>query len=211
MKPALAHCQVVKKKLRAGRSAFTLVEVLVSLTLGLLLMALSMNFFCAALRSLSSSNAQGIINNQGAYALALIQSRVRLATLVSNNVSGTTLTLGFDDNPLVDSNGDGIPYNDQDHYERFQIQNIGTTNAITNALFYYPDITVTNHRVLISAGVTNLPGWKSFTVTNSATVLIRLNIVDPYSCDHYQSLDLQGAAVSLNRAVATNSVSILPY
>jgi Tfp pilus assembly protein PilW len=187
------------------------VELIVSLALGLLLMTLSMNFFCVALRSLSSSNAQANINSQGGYSLALIQSRVRLATLISNDVSGNILTLGFDDNPLVDSNGDGIPYNDQDHFERFKILNIGTTNAITNALFYYSDTTLTNYRVLISAGITNLPGWQAFTVTNKATVLIRLSIVDQYAGDYYQCLDLQGAAVSLNRQASTNVVAILPY
>lgn len=196
---------------RPHESALTLMEVLVAMSIFMLVMVTTMNYFCVTGRALSGSTTQCNINTQGAYAFQLIQNRVRLATLVSNSTSGNTLTIGLDDNPAVDSNGDGVTWNDQDHFERFQVRNIGSTNSPTNAMIYIPDITKTNETVLIKSGVLNLPGWNYFTVTNTATVLIRFGITDNYSNDYYQSFQVQGAALALNHKVFTNSISILPY
>ncbi len=192
--------------------AFTLVEVMVASAAGLLVMAGAMAFMNFAGISMSGITGQTILNQQAGNAIEFVQSRVRLATSVSNSLSGNTLTLSFDDDPTVDSNGDGKPYNDKDHFERFKFIGVNgsTSTIITNKLVYIPNINNTNQQVLIPAGVHNLPGYNIFTVTNGATAIIRLSVVDTYAGDHYQSIDIQATALPLNRSSTTNVISILP-
>lgn len=224
MKLSCASClSESSRRRRTGEAALTLMEVLVATSILMLVMVTTMNYFCVIGRGLSSSTSQCELNWQGGYALQMIQNRVRLATLVSNDSTGNILTIGLDDNPLVDSNGDGIPWNDQDHYEQFIVTNTASTNVTTNftiisgstgtnMLIYIPDTRYSSNRtVLISSGVRNLPGWNIFTVTNAATVLIRYGITDTYTNDYYESYEIKGCAVALNRKVATNTISILPY
>ena len=195
-----------------GRMAFTLVEVMVASAAGLLVMASAMAFMNFAGFSMSGITGQTILNQRAGNTVEFIQSRIELATSVSNNVSGNTLTLSFDDNVLVDSDGDGKPYNDKDHFEQFKFIGVnGSTNtAANNILVYIPDIRQTNQQVLIPAGVHNLPGYNIFTVTNGATAVIRFSIVDGYAGDRYQSVDIQATGLPLNRAFSKNVISILP-
>ena len=194
------------------RSGFTVIELLVASSIGLLVMAGTMAFFQFANISLSGTTAQTLLNQQAGNTMEFIQSRVRYATSVSNDASGNVLTMSFDDNPAVDSDGDGTTYNDKDHYERFQFVGVnGSTNTTSsNRLVYIPDITETNQRVFISAGVHNLPSYNIFTTTNTATVIVRFGIVDNYVRDHYQSIDIQATALCLNHPPLTNFVGIIP-
>ena len=199
-----------------GARAFTLVELMVSSSLALLIMGGVMIFLQFGGTYISGITAQSAINQQAGNAMEFIQMRMRLATSVSNDASGNTLTLSFDDNPAVDSDGDGTTYNDQDHFERFQFIGVnGNTNTIsTNSLvyipLYVPNAPATNRQVLIPAGIHNLPGYKIFTVTNQTMVIVRFSIADGYVGDHYQGIDIQGTAVPLNRPIATNFVAIIP-
>jgi Tfp pilus assembly protein PilW len=191
--------------------AFTLVELMVSSSIALLIMGGVMIFLQFGGTYISGITAQSAINQQAGNAIEFIQMRARLATSVS--ASSNTLTLSFDDNPAVDSDGDGTTYNDKDHFERFQFVGVnGNTNTIsTNRLVYIPDVAApANQRVLIPAGVHNLPGYSIFTVTNQSTVIIRFSIADGYVADHYQGIDIQATAVPLNRPIATNFVTIIP-
>jgi hypothetical protein len=98
-----------------------------------------------------------------------------------------------------------------DHFERFQfIGSNGTNNYAGNKLIYIADISKSNQVVLIPTGVRNLPGYPIFTVTNSATTIIRFGIVDGYGRDHFQSIDIQSMAVPLNRPKATNIIATFP-
>jgi hypothetical protein len=156
--------------------------------------------------------AQALCNQQGGNAMEFIQSRARLAVCVSNDSSGNALTLGFDDDPAIDSSGDGITYNDQDHYERFQFIGVNgsTNNCATNQLVYIPNITNSYQKVLIPAGVRNLPRYNIFTVTNGYITIVRFGIVDNYSRDHFQSIDIQGTVAPYNRPTGTNVIGIIP-
>ena len=64
--------------------------------------------------------------------------------------------------------------------------------------------------MLIPAGVRNLPGYNIFTLSNYSEVLVRFGIFDRNSRDHYQGIDIQATAYSLNRPASTNFISILP-
>jgi prepilin-type N-terminal cleavage/methylation domain-containing protein len=206
------HCQ--PNILRPdGKSGFTLIETLVASTLGGLVLTGSLAFIYFSAVSVSGITAQSLINQQAGNTIEFIQSRFRFATSFSNDVAGNALTLGFDDNYSVDSDTNGITYNDQDHYERFQFIGVNSTNTTacaTNQLVYFPNITSTSNRTLISSGVRNLPGYNIFTLTNKSFAIIRFGIVDKYSGDHYQAADIQGTAVSLNRPFTNNVIAIFP-
>lgn len=200
--------------LRLGaRTAFTLVEVMVATGILVLVTAGAMTFMSFAGVSFSGITAQNVACGRAGSAIELIQSRMRFATTVSNNASGNILTLGFDDNYSVDSDGDGKPYNDKNHFERFMFQGVNTTNAAacsTNRLVYVPNIASANSRVLVPKGLRNLPRYNIFTITNQAIAIIRFGIVDVNNRDRYQAVEIQGTAVSLNRPSTTNFVGILP-
>jgi hypothetical protein len=175
-------------------------------------MAGAMTFLWFSGLAVSGVASQALCNQQAGNTIEFIQSRARLAVCVSNDTSGNALTFGFDDNPTVDSNGDGNAVSDKNHYERFQFIGVNgsTNNPSTNRLVYIPNISDTNRQTLIPAGVRNLPGYKIFTVTNGATTIVRFGIVDGYGPDRYQSIDIQATAVPLNRPAATNTIGIIP-
>jgi prepilin-type N-terminal cleavage/methylation domain-containing protein len=203
----------IRTLLRPGNhSGFTLIEVMVASSIGLLVIAGVMMFMSFSGTSLSGTTAQSLINGRAGYAIEFIQNRARLATCVSNDASGNVLTLGFDDDPNTDSDNDGKPYNDRDHFEQFKFIGVnGSTNTIsTNRLVYISDTRNGAAKTIIPAGVHNLPGYNIFTVTNRVMAIIRFNLADGYSRDHYQGIDIQATAVSLNRPTSVNIVTILP-
>jgi type II secretory pathway pseudopilin PulG len=199
---------------RADRAAaFTLTEMMVASGVSGLVMAGAMLFFWFGSRGLSGVTAQALCNQQAGNAVEFVQTRARLAVCVSNDSSGNTLTLGFDDDPTRDSDGDGITYNDKNHFERFQFRGVngsGAANSKTNSLIYIPNISNAASQILIPSGVRNLPGCNIFFVTNGATIIIRFGLADSYVWDRYQSIDIQGTALLLNRPSTTNIIGILP-
>ena len=204
--------QSAKRATRARAClAFTLVEIIVASALALLVMGGVMAFLWFCGLGVSGVSAQALCNQRAGNAAEFIQSRARFAIDASNDASGNVLTLAFDDNPTNDSDKNGITYDDMDHFERFQfIGNNATNNYAGNMLIYIPNITNKNQVVLIPTGVRNLPGYPIFTVTNSATTLIRFGVVDGYGRDHFQSIDIQSMAVPLNRPKGTNMIATFP-
>src|ERR1041385_4959311 len=179
------------------QKGFTLAEVMVACAIAVMILAGAMTFMNFAGISMSGITTQSTVNDQAAQALQFIQSRVRTATAVSNDTSGTVLFLGFDDNYGKDSNTNGLAYDDVDHFDRFEV--IGSSTNVqssTNKLVYIPATGA--QKVLIPTGVCKLPNRRIFPVTNSATILIRFAIVDSYANDRYQSIDIQSIAVPLN-------------
>ncbi len=194
---------------RPSERAFTLMEMIVASGISVLILTGAISFINFASITMSGITAQSTINDQAANAVQLFQSRARIATSVSNDATGTIVTLRFDDDYETDSDGDKVPYNDLNHLETFAM--IGTSadlQSSTNSLVY----TSTNgyQKILIPSGVSPLPGQWVFTVTNGATVLVRFGVVDTYARDRYQSIDMQTTAVLLNRRVLTNYIAILP-
>jgi hypothetical protein len=201
-------------KLRSGiTSGFTLVEIMVACGIFVVTVGGALTFFNLANTSISGITTQSRMSSQAGGALECLQRRARFATSVSNSPSGNTLTLGFDDNTAVDSDGDGKPYNDKDHFEQFKFVGTNSTSStacVGNSFVYIPNITATNQHVLISRGVRNLPAYKIFTLTNEVMTVVRFGIVDGNSRDGYQAIDIQGTALSLNRPSTVNIISILP-
>lgn len=203
------------------QAAFTLVEVMVSFSLGLLVIGGVSTFLYFESQSFSGITAQNVLNSQGGNTIELIQSRARLATSISNYSGGSftnypggnILSMTFDDDTSVDSDGDGKSYDDKNHIEQFKFIGVNSTNSancMTNKLVYIPNTTSTNQRVLITKGVRNLPGYNIFNITNDVIAIIRFGIADVYTKDFYQAIDIQGTAVSLNRPATTNFISVIP-
>jgi hypothetical protein len=138
--------------------------------------------------------------------------RARVATRISVDPNGSTLTLGFDDDPEVDSDNDGTAYNDQDHQERFSVRDADGKIATTddNSLIYQPKIGTPAEQVLIPTGMRKLQGRNFFSLTNGSVVVVSFGIVDSYARDYYQAIEIQGSVLPLNRTVSTNFVSLPP-
>jgi len=210
--------QPVSSLTRRNQSGATLVEMLVAMAIGVLVVAGAMVFIYYAAYAVSGVTAQTLINQQAGNSIEFIQSRVRFATSISNDVSGNILTLGFDDNLTVDSasNGfstNGISWDDKDHFEQFKFVGVNTTNVsdcTSNQLVYIANTQSNLTKVLVPAGVRNLPGFKIFTMTNQVIAIIRFGIADNYKTDKYQSIDIQSTGVSLNRVQTNNVLSIIP-
>jgi Tfp pilus assembly protein PilW len=197
----------------AEQSAFTLVEVFIASSCASLVIAGAMVFMNFARVSISGITAQAMVSDSAGHAIAFIQSRIRLATSVDTDAAGNTLILGFDDNYQVDSDGDGSPYNDKDHYEHFQFVGTNGTNANTassNRIIYIPKVGVAGSTDLVRFGVRNLPGHKIFACPNPNTAIIRFGMVDPNGRDRFQSIDIQATGVALNRPASSKVVSIIP-
>jgi prepilin-type N-terminal cleavage/methylation domain-containing protein len=194
------------------RNAFTLVEVMVASAISLLIMGGAMSFLWFCGLSTSGVAAQALTNQRAGNTMEFIQNRARMAVFASNDASGNVLTLAFDDDPSTDSDHDTITYNDKDHFERFQFIGVNgsATNSSTNSLIYIPDISKTDKQTLVASGVRNLPGYNIFAVTNMSTTIVRFGVVDGYGRDHFQSTDIQGTAVPLNRPSTTNFIAIIP-
>jgi type II secretory pathway pseudopilin PulG len=212
MNPGLIPTGVRRRKATAG---YTLVEMLMAFGIGSALMGGTATFMFFAAKASSGITSQTMANQQAAHAIELIEDRVRLATLVSNDVTGNILTLGFDTNNLADSGngGNGVAWGNQDYFEQFKFVGANTTNfaACTgNQLIYIPNTTSTNCRVLISSGVRNLPGHSVFFVTNTVLATICFGVVDVNPQDNYEHIEIQAMAASLNRPQVNTMVTILP-
>lgn len=197
----------------AQRSAFTLIEVLVASSIAGTATVAALVFMNFARVSVSGVMAQAKISDSAARALAYMRSRIRIATSITADASGNTLTLGFDDDYSTDSNGDGVTYNDQDHYETFQFIGTNGTNsetALSNRLVYTPKVGVAGSKDLLSSGLRNLPGYNIFWVPYPGTVVMRFGVVDSITRDRFQGIDIQATGLSLNRPASSSVVGIRP-
>jgi prepilin-type N-terminal cleavage/methylation domain-containing protein len=197
----------------AQRCAFTLMEVLVASSIAGTATVAALVFMNFARISVSGIMAQAKVSDSAARAIAHIQSRIRVATSITADASGNTLTLGFDDDYSTDSDGDGVTYNDHDHYETFQFIGTNGTNSITalsNRLVYTPKVGVAGRQDLLSSGVRNLPGYNIFSVPYPGTVVIRFGVVDSITRDRFQGIDIQATGLSLNRPASSSVVGVLP-
>lgn len=196
-----------------SKNAFTLAEVMVSVAIGAFILSGAFAFLNGTGRALAGVTTQTVLNQEAGNAIEFIQSRIRFATKITNDTAGNALSLAFDDNYAVDSDGNGTPYDDKDHWERFQFVGVNSTNTsgcASNKLIYYSNINSTNSKVLVPSGMRNLPGYNIFLVTNQVLVVMRFGIVDTYTRDYYEAIDVQATGASLNRPIQTNILQILP-
>ena len=184
-----------------SRAAFTQPELLVASAIAIFVMSSFFVFSDFTGRSLAGITRQNLLNQKAGYAADYLVSRIRLATFVTNDASGNTLILAFDDSPTVDSNGDGIFGNDRDHWELFQFQNVdgNDTTATDNKLIYKPNTNAAASTTLINGRLRKLPGTPVFAITNQATVLINYGMLDSLTSERSQTIEIRTQAVRRNR------------
>jgi prepilin-type N-terminal cleavage/methylation domain-containing protein len=213
MKPAAQNSVLSLWKRFAKRRAFTLVEVLVASSVAGVAIVGTLLFTRFVRISITGVTSQMMVSNAAGNAMATLRSRIRVSTSTTVDATGNTLTLGFDDNNAVDSDGDGSFYNDKDHYETFVFSGTNSTNwatASSNRIIYTPRVGVARTSTLISSGVRNLPNQKIFAVPYPGVVVIRFGVVDVGARDRFQSIDVQATGLSLNRPASNTVISILP-
>lgn len=119
-------------------------------------------------RTLASVNQQTLSNQKAAQFASYLTQRVRAANFMTNNAGETEALLAFDDDSAVDSNGDGNPYNDRDHYELFSFHD-GDQNPDTyedNQILYRPNTNQSIVIELVQSGVKYLPGTNIFVMAD---------------------------------------------
>ena len=197
-----AHASPRRASARArAQAAFTQPELLVASAIAIFVMSGFFIFSDFTGRSLAGIARQNLLNQKAGYAADYLVSRIRLATFVTNDASGNTLILAFDDSPTVDSNGDGIFGNDRDHWELFQFQNVdgSDTTAADNRLIYKPNTNATASTTLINGCLRKLPNLPVFSITNQATVRINYGMLDSLTAERSQTIEIRTQAVRRNR------------
>lgn len=192
------------------RAAFTLVETLFAVGIGTIVLAMTGTFITMAVRSTSGIVAQTMFNTQAGRTSELMFNRIRFATSLTNNAAGDTLTMGFDDDFQVDSDGDGKTYDDRNHYEIFQFTQgqLLYYSMTTNSIFGTTNVLIKSSA---NTSVTNVPNQSFFAVTNATTtVIVNYLLVDRYASDGYQSCAIQTMFLARNRTDPSTVVLLLP-
>jgi prepilin-type N-terminal cleavage/methylation domain-containing protein len=186
---------------RAGRSAFTVTELLVAVAIASVILAAVSVFFTTGMRTVQQIATQAIATRGLAETQARLGENVRAAISLTVANNGNHLTLAFDENPAADSNGDGDPYNDTNRVARFEFRNGDGRDATTtnNSLVLIPNTTLTNEfRVLLPAGVRKLPGLPVFTLASTNRVQINLGTVDNVGNSKTQNAEMKATLVRRN-------------
>jgi hypothetical protein len=147
-------------------------------------------------RSLLSITTQSSYNQLAATSAETILARIRLANFASNDIYGNVLTLSFDDDPDVDSNGDRITWNDQDHFEQFLY--VAQTNLADSYIAYRSDTRTTVTNVIIPNGVRQLAGRSIFEVTNNL-VRVHFGLVATNATPLSQAIEIRTKATLRNK------------
>jgi hypothetical protein len=181
--------------------AFTVMEMTVASAMVAIIVAglfAGTTFFTNSLQAVTRQN---LLNDRAAAASEFILSRVRLAMTMTNDASGNMLTLEFDDDPAVDSNGDGKTYNDTNHVERFIFLSGDGDDGTTanNRLVHVPNVSASVTNTLLSEGVRKLTSLKVFTLTNQNAVLINFGLIGDDGKGRYQAVEIRTRAVRRNK------------
>ena len=152
-------------------------------------------------RSLDAVTNQSDFNQKAGNATEFMISRIRLANTASNDSTGNTLTLSFDDNPDADSDGDGLTWNDKDHYERFQfIDADGVSGTLAdNTIVYRTNANAGQATTLVPQSIRKLSSLPIFSVTNTSTVLINYGLMYTNSRIQSQAIEIRTKARLRNR------------
>jgi hypothetical protein len=152
-------------------------------------------------RTLSSASNQSEFNQRAGHAAEFLIYRIRMANTVTNDSAGNTLTLSFDDDPTVDSDGDGIKWNDKDHYEEFKYNDTDgvSTTLLDNTITYKTNNTFTSSTTLVPQSVRKLSSMKIFNLTNQTTVLINFGLLYTNSYAQSQLIEVRTQARLRNK------------
>jgi hypothetical protein len=151
-------------------------------------------------KTLISITSQTGYNQSAGNGIEFIIDRIQLANFASNSTGGETLTISFDDDPETDSSGDGITWNDQDHFEQFVYQSSGTNWASPsdNFIGYKTNRNVAWTNVLVPGTVRQLSNQKVFFVSNN-TVWINFRLLTTNQSPFSQAVEIRTKAAFRNK------------
>ena len=184
----------------ARASAFTITEIVIAVAITVLGAGAFMVFSESTGKTLLSLSTQSAQNQTVGNAVEQMIARIRLANTASVDVAGNTLTLGFDDDLTLDSDGDGFNWNDQDHFEQFQFVNADSNMATLgdNKIVYLTNTTSSTSFDVVPTSTRKLNGLPIFTLTNS-TILINFGLLATNATPFSQQIEIRTKAMMRNR------------
>ncbi len=182
-------------------SGFTVIELSIALALGVLVIGAGLVFSEGAGRTLVSITSQSTHNQSAGNGTEVMIQRIRAANTASVDVAGITLTLGFDDNPDVDSDGDKVRWNDRDHFEEFKFLDGDGSLAtlVDNKITYRPDTRSADNSTIVPAQTRKLTTEPIFSIVGNTTVLINFGLLTTNSTPFSQAVEIRTKAVLRNR------------
>ena len=189
---------------RPSRSSngFTLIEYVITIMLTVLAVGALMILSEGTGKALVGVTTQTSDNQSVGNGVELMISRIRMANTASNDATCSTLQLSFDDDPDVDSDGDGTTWNDKDHYELFIFKS-GDTNLATlddNYIAYATNKNSGTTNIIIPSYVRQLSGLPVFSVSNNnTTVWINFGLLTTNATPLSQAIEIRTKAVIRNK------------
>ena len=167
-----------------------------------LMILMAMIFTNMSAKWISGISTQSDMMQDSGFAAGLFQTRARDATGFPLGNGNMSLKMGYDTDPLVDSDQDGLSYNDQDYFEELVVLT-GDGNLSTfkdNQLIhvrYESGGTFSN--VIVSAGIRPVfSDTNFFNVENDSVALMNFSVVDDYEFDRSQKIEIRTKAMSRN-------------
>jgi len=192
----------VRTRGRVQQAAFTLVELMVAMGVAAIVLGSVAAFSITGMRTVEHIATQATMTQNIGETHGLLSENIRSAVSMAVTQGGNRLILRFDENPAVDSNGDGIPYNDTNRTARFNfLDGDGSDSTITNNSFVFiRDTSQSNEvKVLLSSGVRKLPGLPIFaTVGTNGMLRINLGVVDNAGGKQNQTIELKTTMILRN-------------
>jgi len=181
-------------------AGLSLVEVFVAMSLLVIMVGALLILSTGVGKSLISITSQATYNQNAGNGIEFIVDRIQLANSASNSSGGETLTISFDDDPETDSNGDGITWNDQDHFEQFVYQSSGTNwgSCSDNFIGYKTNRNVAWTNILVPSTVRQLSSQKIFFVSNN-TVWINFGLLTTNQTPFSQAVEIRTKAAFRNK------------
>ena len=125
---------VTKGKGGQGSKGYTLVELMVGLSISLLTGAVAMTFIISSSRMLANQSAEDVIQENARFALEILASSVRLAgSNTSNDLQTQSLSQGVFRGSICGTNGNEA-CNQQNTAYQAGVQNVNQINATTDRL-----------------------------------------------------------------------------
>ena len=186
---------------RRRAAGFSITELTLGLALGALVIGAVLVFTEGASRTLVSLTSQSSHNQFAGNGTEFMIQRIRAANTARVDTAGMTLTLGFDDNPDSDSNGDKVKWNDRDHFEEFRF--VDDDNSLTtlkdNRINYRADTAISNSTTIVPAETRKLSGQPIFSVLNNSTVVITFGLLSTNASPFSQAIEIRTIAMLRNR------------
>ncbi|HEY2952874.1 MAG TPA: hypothetical protein VGK40_09840 [Verrucomicrobiae bacterium] len=183
------------------QSGFTILEFVIAVGLAVLVTGVFALFSESTGRVLASLTQQSAHNQTAGNGVEFMIGRVREANSVAVDGTGNTLTLSFDDDPLVDTDGDKKTWNDRDHYEQFTYLDSDTNvnTLANNYIIYSPNTNAPDTSVLVPSSTRKLSSLPIFALAGSNTVLINFGLLTTNATPFSQAIEIRTRAVLRNK------------